>query len=1134
MGTMARKGLAATGVVLTLGGCFYPQEADPFAGLGEGDVVARITGVPPGTSAEVGPLVGSRGRLRNSAVVRTSSAAGRIVFRNLPAGDHRLTFFYDPNRDGIPELARVSEAPITVRSRAGQERRVTLSLGDVELLPPGRVVGSVAAEGAVPFGAMAVAVEDVERTVTPDSNGAFVFPGLGQGSWRIMAAGGGRISNVVEVAVVADAAFTLSQPLVLGPVGTGTVTVDLKEFPAGGSTLTPGTTSQGLSVPVTVELLREEGGAVAPVTCTPVNGMAGTGCSGVFSADQAIFNDVPHGLYVVRASGEGYLPLAVRLVPVGQGDNALQLLMDPQPVTTEGQCVDQDGDTLCAMPVDALTCASSNACAATCRQRTAQTLDDPCGALDCDDDSDGQADVVEASGCCVANRPGPCACGVSGDNPDPTSCVGDATRADVDLDGVCDAYDRQRGADPCGSSATDGGVVQDASVDFADGSVPVRDASVDVPDAGVDVVVTLSPSTSVLTGDTVQAQAVSLLGGEAVFDWAISPPAWDTAAPGPSATRDYTLPTRPGNYTVTATVMRGGVPVRGSANVVVRPALLPVLTAVAVAAGTTHTLLILPNDVVVSLGGQMTNSPRYIHGDGNALQQPSEAEMPALVQGAAGRGVLRASKVCAGNEFSVAISKSASGMDDRVVAWGKSAALGGGMNATATRIPQFVNEPQTALPILARDIACGDDHALALSVDGTTIYTWGGNDQSQLGIGAQSNSFEVHELRPGGASVVFTRVFAAGRVSAAQTSGGTLYVWGDGDPGHSGRVVDRLDTPTVLQQGIWPATHSLQQFAMGPRDVLAVLTDGSSERFGGWGNNAALGATTITTFQDITGSSVMPANVTLLASGDGVGVVASGGMLFSFGDPAKAMFLGRDVGGAPSNLPAPVTTAGGQVPSNVLAASVGPNHTVLLNSGVPLGFGSNAARQLGPPVQGLWPRAQPIPQLNCGQTLLDTQEDCDDGAYESGDGCTPTCRMEGQCDLTPGAAPGPDVIQVPNNCATFRVTRSLAAGEAPDFYRVHLRPGVYLVSLRGNDGVGGPDGCDVQADVRLFPTAPAVLPDVSQACPGVAGEQCQMFTGGGMCDLASFSVLTEADQLWSVSAGGMDPAYRMVVSRVTF
>ena len=69
--------------------------------------------------------------------------------------------------------------------------------------------------------------------------------------------GGGRISNVVEVAVVADAAFTLSQPLVLGPVGTGTVTVDLKEFPAGGSTLTPGTTSQGLSVPVTVELLRE-------------------------------------------------------------------------------------------------------------------------------------------------------------------------------------------------------------------------------------------------------------------------------------------------------------------------------------------------------------------------------------------------------------------------------------------------------------------------------------------------------------------------------------------------------------------------------------------------------------------------------------------------------------------------------------------------------------------------------------------------------------------------------------------------------------------------------------------------------------------------------------------------------------
>lgn len=77
-------------------------------------------------------------------------------------------------------------------------------------------------------------------------------------------------------------------------------------------------------------------------------------------------------------------------------------------------------------------------------------------------------------------------------------------------------------------------------------------------------------------------------------------------------------------------------------------------------------------------------------------------------------------------------------------------------------------------------IACGFAHALAVSSSGQ-LYSWGWNNYGQLGLGNVDSSaipkrVEVPDLE-------WTRTFAGGNYSAAVTSTGELFTWGNGRHG---------------------------------------------------------------------------------------------------------------------------------------------------------------------------------------------------------------------------------------------------------------------------------------------------------------------------------------------------------------
>jgi alpha-tubulin suppressor-like RCC1 family protein len=264
----------------------------------------------------------------------------------------------------------------------------------------------------------------------------------------------------------------------------------------------------------------------------------------------------------------------------------------------------------------------------------------------------------------------------------------------------------------------------------------------------------------------------------------------------------------------------------GNGSVSVPPVTVPVqvagLTGVTqIAAGHYFSLALTSDGSVWAWGdnsfGELGNGSSGSMGD---------TDVPVQVPGLTG-----VSQIGAGNSFSLARRS-----DGTVWAWGDGAfgELGNGTSGTGT-----YSDVPIQVPSLTRvtQITAGPDWAMAARTQGfittlTSVWTWGRNDDGQLGDGTLTSRSTPGEV--GGISVPGIREIAAGGDFALVLgSDGSVWGWGGDFDSQLGNSPTFAWTAPVETIGM---DSGITQVSAGASHVLALRSDGTVLA---WGNNQA-------------------------------------------------------------------------------------------------------------------------------------------------------------------------------------------------------------------------------------------------------------------------------------------------------
>jgi alpha-tubulin suppressor-like RCC1 family protein len=169
---------------------------------------------------------------------------------------------------------------------------------------------------------------------------------------------------------------------------------------------------------------------------------------------------------------------------------------------------------------------------------------------------------------------------------------------------------------------------------------------------------------------------------------------------------------------------------------------------------------------------------------------------------------------------------------------GRNGQLGQG-NLTNSVVPQPVTHPLHGVPV--RKVSCGSGHTLCVTMDGL-VYSWGFNEDGQLGLGDQYDRF-----RPFLVSYLTVKVkdVEAGYYhSAAITEEGALYTWGANPDGRLFRPPIRIRYQKFKCDTVPTKVHDLADVAslsLGKTHSILLTTEGIVYT-AGTNNHGELGA----------------------------------------------------------------------------------------------------------------------------------------------------------------------------------------------------------------------------------------------------------------------------------------------------
>ena len=362
------------------------------------------------------------------------------------------------------------------------------------------------------------------------------------------------------------------------------------------------------------------------------------------------------------------------------------------------------------------------------------------------------------------------------------------------------------------------------------------------------------------------------------------------------------------------------------------PADMPAGTlAVSLAAGQSHSLAATTTGSVFAWG--FNGNGQLGTGNTNATTLPVPVAMPP------GANV---ASVAAGFKQSYALTSSG-----QIYAWGlnKDGQLGIGSTKSQSDLPESVNLPSG---VTATAIAAGGFHGLAVGSDGN-IYSWGLNEDGQLGDGSTTNSDTPIAVTLPTAAVPVA-VAAGDLHSLALTSDGTVFAWGDNVSGELGNgSTTESATPVKVQfpPGVTVTAIAAGSYANIPGQPggdynLALASTGAVY---GWGNNlyGTIGNGT-TKNSDVPTLTDLPDGVTatdLIAGGNRAHVLTASGQMYDWGSSEN--------GGNIDLLPQVDALPSGQIPVALFDGPDAEQYLALMvpNAGSVYAWGDDDSGQLG-------------------------------------------------------------------------------------------------------------------------------------------------------------------------------------------
>jgi alpha-tubulin suppressor-like RCC1 family protein len=235
-----------------------------------------------------------------------------------------------------------------------------------------------------------------------------------------------------------------------------------------------------------------------------------------------------------------------------------------------------------------------------------------------------------------------------------------------------------------------------------------------------------------------------------------------------------------------------------------------------VAGGCTHTLAVRSDGTVWAWGdnrfGQLGRGTITDH-----------EVMPAPVTGLAG-----VTKISAGCGFSLALRS-----DGTVWAWGfdNDGQLGNG-NTASSPVPVKI----TGLSQVT-GIAAGWDSSVAVVAGGASVWTWGGNDNGQLGDGTTAGHTTPVRVTQIGtvhiAGVAAGGAVEAGKFAAVLGTDGSVWAWGNDTLGQLGNAP--ASSPVTRPVNTIGAGSGITQISAGLVNMVALKSDGTVLD---WGDNS--------------------------------------------------------------------------------------------------------------------------------------------------------------------------------------------------------------------------------------------------------------------------------------------------------